>query len=292
MSVSGFAYDENNNVYIGFETGSYKYEEPHMEYPISFKGHKVGASFEWVGRRILEVTGLKDSGDNSFATFEARYMTGDVKYKGYLQEIEMIGGAIHTNYTPIQMNDVPDYYIEGRVTLGQTYNFKDVCEIWPYIGFGYRRLSNKTEKVDAENGYKRVSQYWYIPIGFRLVKGSDGGFKISFISEFDWLIHGEQASQIGNVVEQMFPEVETNYVYNYQRRGWGARFSVKLEAPVTKHAGIFVEPYFRMWKIQNSSWGEGDVHTYEGYYEYWYNIPFKEPFNVTKELGIRAGIYF
>ena len=159
MSVSGFAYNENNSIYIGFETGTYKYEEPHMEHSMSIKGHKVGASLEWIGKKILETSGLKDSGDNSFATFELRYITGDLNYKGYLQHMEE--DPTHTypyiiTYVPFQMNNVPDWYIEGRITLGQTYNFMDIGEFWPYIGFGYRRLENNNEKVDPELGYKMI----------------------------------------------------------------------------------------------------------------------------------------
>ncbi len=289
MSVCAFAYDDNNTVYIGFETGSYKYEEPHMEQTMSLKGRKVCASFEWVGRKILEWTGLSDSSDNSFATFEARYMTGDTDYKGYLQRLEVVGGEMHINYIPFQMNNVPDYYVEGRITVGQSYNFMDVGEIWPYVGFGYRRLSNDTSKIDSATGYKRVSQYWYIPIGFRLMKESHSGFKISFIGEFDWFIYGEQASRLGPFLP---PELETNYIYNNQRRGWGARFGAKVEVPMSKHFGIFVEPYFRMWKIQNSGGASTEVHQVGNELYWWYNRYIVEPFNVTKELGIKAGFYF
>ncbi|MBO4707421.1 MAG: hypothetical protein J5594_02540 [Elusimicrobiaceae bacterium] len=290
VSVGVFADTKNNSLYIGVEAGSYKYEEPHMDYPISDKGDKIGVSLEWVGRSILEASGLVDSEDNSFATFEARYVTGKTDYKGYVAYFNPEGGIDHAD--PVEVKGVEDWYLEGRITVGQVYNFMDIGEFWPYIGFGYRRLVNNTEKNDSEAGYKRISQYFYVPIGFRLGRNFDSGFKIYLIGEFDWLIHGEQASHIGDLISQMYPGVETNYVYNYQRKGWGARVSVKAEVPITQQTGIFVEPYFRMWKIQNSGLGEGDVNTYDDHYEYWYNIPFIEPFNVTKEVGIKAGFYF
>ncbi len=296
LSLGVFAYDDNNSIYVGFETESYKYEEPHMDHTMSLKGRKIGASLEWIGKRFLESAGLMDEGDRTFATFEARFMTGDTQYNGYLQSIGPDPSGVQpyiVTYTPFQVNNVPDWYLEGRITLGQTYNFMDVGEIWPYIGFGYRRLVNNMEKEDPNAGYKRTSQYYYIPIGFRLKRDFDSGFKISLISEFDLLIHGEQTSHLGDIIAQMYPGVETNNVYNYQRRGWGARFSLKVEVPVSARTGLFVEPYFRMWKIQNSGLGESDViYMGGGVYMYWYNMPFIEPFNVTKELGIKAGFYF
>lgn len=296
LSLSSFAYNDNNSIYIGFETESYSYKEPHMDHSMSLKGHKVGASIEWIGKRFLESAGLMDEGDRTFATFEARFMTGDTQYNGYLQSIGPDPSGVQpyiVTYTPFQVNNVPDWYLEGRVTLGRAYDFMDIGEIWPYIGFGYRRLVNNMEKVDPDSGYKRISQYYYIPIGFSLRRDFDSGFKISLTSEFDWLIHGEQASHLGDIIAQMYPGVETNYVYNNQRKGWGARFSLKVDVPVSQRTGIFVEPYFRMWKIQNSGLGESDaIHLSGGGYMYWYNMPFIEPFNVTRELGIKAGIYF
>ena len=268
VSLSVFAYSENNKVYFGIEGGTYSYREPHMDLPISLKGNKIGASIEWVGRHILESNGWSDSQDKSFATFELRYMTGKVDYNGYLWSGE-----------PHKSKGEEDWYIESRMTLGQTYQFMDVGEIWPYFGFGFRYLVNNGEKVDP-SAYKRISKYCYIPIGFRLIKDSESGIKLALITEFDWLIFGEQKSRLFT---------DGSYVTNDQKKGWGARISLKAEFPTTKKVGIFVEPYFRMWKIQNSDWYY--VYVWDGYG--WQEIPFgREPFNVTKEFGIKAGIYF
>ena len=168
----------------------------------------------------------------------------------------------------------------------------DVVDFCPYLGFGYRYLVNDGSKVD-EAAYKRVSQYYYMPIGTKISKSFSSGFSITLTGEFDWLIAGEQSSRIGDLIYQMSGgEVETDYVHNYQRKGWGARFGLKVDIPITKKIGLFVEPYYRMWKIQNSGWGESDTTHSGSTYWYWYDLPFTEPFNTTRERGIRAGIYF
>ena len=55
--------------------------------------------------------------------------------------------------------------------------------------------------------------------------------------------------------------------------------------------GVFIEPFWRYWKIQNSAkaWydlvdEDGNPTGYGGY--------IIEPFNITREYGIRTGITF
>lgn len=276
VSLGVFAYNENNKVYLGIESGTYKYREPHLDYPISDKGDKLGVSVEWVGRHILAASGLSDESDKSFATFELRYITGKVDYTGFLMD-----------GTPHVTKGEKDWYIEGRITLGEVYDLGGNFEIWPYLGFGYRYLVNDGSKVDPA-AYKRISKYMYVPIGAKLSKSFSNGVSFTLTGEFDWFLSGEQASALGHLI----PEIESRYIYNSQNRGVGCRFGLKAEVPLSKKLGFFVEPYYRFWKIQNSELGTSDVHV-SGNTQWWYyNIPLYEPFNTTREAGIRAGIYF
>ena len=272
ISLSVFASDANR-IYIGIEGGTYSYREPHMDYPIQDSGNKIGASLEWVGRSILEQTGLMEEDDKSFATFEFRYITGKVDYDGFLMD-----------GTPYKVDGEDDYYFEGRITFGETYNLGKNFELWPYLGFGYRYLVNDGTNV-SDAAYRRISSYWYIPVGAKIKKDFSDKFSLTLTGEFDWFQGGEQASDLLGALD--------GYIYNYQSEGWGIRFGLKAEVQMTKKIGVFMEPYYRMWKIQESQLGRtenlpnGGMTGAPGIV-----VGGLEPFNVTKEAGVRAGIYF
>lgn len=271
ISVSAFA-SEANRIYLGFEGETYSYREPYMDGPMHLTARKIGASFEWVGRSILAATGLKESDDNSFATFEVRYLNGKTDYDGFTW-----GG------TPVTSNGWKDWYAEGRITLGQTYDVGNQFEFWPYMGFGYRYLLNDGSSVDT-GSYKRISQYWYMPIGVKVKKGVNANFSLTLTGEFDWLLAGKQATDLG----ALYPALNSDYIYNFQPEGWGLRFGLKAEIQMSESIGFFLEPYYRFWKIQNSNLGE----TEQSGGIYYTGVPMIEPFNITKEAGIRAGFYF
>lgn len=274
ISLSAFAYNDANRIYLGVEGGTYVYREPHMEYPIKISGNKIGASLEWVGRSILAQSGLKEDDDNSFATFEFRYITGKTDYDGFLMD-----------GTPAKSSGEQDYYWEARLTFGGTYDLGGQFELWPYLGLGYRYLVNDGTNVDPEHSYRRVSKYVYMPIGAKFSKTFQSGIILTLSGEFDWFLAGEQESKLLTILD--------GNIYNQQQEGWGLRFGLKAEVPVTQKIGVFVEPYYRMWKIQTSQMGESETYfdPSDGHYYY---IPVNgvEPFNITKEAGIRAGIYF
>ena len=271
LCVSVFAQEKKNTYYLAFEGGSYSYREPHMEYPISDKGNKIGGSFEWVGRSVL--SGDINPEDPSFATLELRYMTGDVKYTGWISN--MITGDV----TPVSQEGGEDYYIEARLTLGRTYDLTDTWTLWPYLGIAYRRLYNN---FNEEGFYKRISNYGYMPFGLKLSADMTDGWKIFLNAEFDWLLYGKQKSGI-------FEEEGYGYIENQQKQGYGLRGSVKLEKAITKSLGVFIEPYYRMWKIQNSEIKSVLVEVPGSGIGV---MSFVEPFNITKEAGIKVGIVF
>ena len=277
VAASAFA-SEANRIYLGIEAGDYSYREPHMQYPIHDYGTKIGASLEWVGRSILAQSGLVEEGDNSFATFEFRYITGKVDYDGYL----MSG-------TPYKVDGEDDYYFEGRLTFGATYDIGNKFELWPYLGFGYRYLVNDGTNV-SDAAYRRISKYWYIPVGAKIRKEVTEKFSLTLTGEFDWFQGGEQASDLIPAAAALGLD---SYVYNYQSEGWGIRFGLKAETAVNQNFGIFLEPYYRMWKIQNSNSGVTESLPNSGMSGA-PGIPVGgiEPFNITREAGIRAGFYF
>jgi len=232
---------------IAYEGEGYSYREPHMEYPISLKGYHQGASVKYT------MTGSGGSA-NGVGIFEGRFLTGKTDYDGYLM-----------NGTPSTADDITDWYFELRGLYGYKFGSGSV-NFTPYIGFGYRFLSNNMDEDDT--GYRRESTYYYMPIGASLAAGSGNGFSVTFTGEFDWLVYGNQYSGLAGGVN------------NLQDKGFGLRGGIKLTAG-SEGFSVFVEPFYRFWKIQNSD--VVMVNSTQG---------LLEPFNISREYGIKAGIAF
>lgn len=232
---------------IAYEGEGYSYREPHMEYPISLKGYHHGASIKY--------TTFGNGGTaRGVGIFEGRFLMGKTDYDGYLM-----------NGTPSTANGITDWYFELRGLYG--YNFgSETTQFTPYIGFGYRFLSNNMDKDDS--GYRRESTYYYIPIGASLKTGADNGFSATFTGEFDWLVYGNQYSGLSGGVN------------NLQSKGLGARGGIKLAAG-SEDFRVFIEPFYRFWKIQNSD--VVMINSSEG---------LLEPFNISREYGVKVGFEF
>ena len=267
--------DKKHNFELAYEYSDYGYREPHMEYPIHNTATKQGFSVMYM-RQSLKSADV-DADDPTFGSLEFRYMNGDADYDGYLQD-----------GTPFKTTGDKDYYMEAALKLGQYYRLgSDVVRVWPYMGIGWRSLRNGEDGLKDYGGvvgysYQRTSTYIYVPLGLNLTfeMGSSSRFTVN--GQFDWLIPGNQNSHVDDTWN-------VGSVSNKQDKGFGLRVSGKLETDLGG-IGIFVEPFYRYWKIQNS-----DKVTY---YEYdpgtsaWYEGQMWEPFNITREYGIRAGITF
>jgi len=237
-----FAYqDAGKKLEIALEGEGYSYREPHMDLPISLKGYHVGASVTYTQRGVY-------GGSNSFGVLEGRFLTGKTDYDGYLM-----------NGTPSTADDITNWYIELRGLYGL--EFGRVVRVAPYLGIGYRFLSNNMDE-DA-SGYRRESTYYYMPIGANIQVGSADNLLLTLNGEFDWMFYGNQYSGIAYGIN------------NTQDKGFGLRGGIKLEKNFG-NMGLFVEPFYRFWKIQNS-----DVVS--GLYE---------PFNISREYGAKVGISF
>ena len=270
-----FAAQKKHQLEIAYESSDYGYREPHMEYPIHITSKKQGVSVVYTCNGVFSSFNPLEE-DHSFASIEFRYMDGKADYDGYLMD-----------GTEFKTYDEKDYYMEAALKIGRSYQLANPLELRPYIGIGWRSLRNGEDGYQDYGGvtgyaYQRTSTYVYIPLGGSLVWHAGDVFSLSLNGQFDWLIHGNQSSHTGD----MF--INADSVSNKQDKGYGVRASVKAEVDMGPF-GIFVEPFWRYWKIQNSQkvWYEGmDIYgnPYEGY--------IVEPFNITREYGIRAGITF
>lgn len=272
ICLPGWAQDKKHNLEIAYEHSDYTYKEPHMEYPIKLSGKKNGVSVQYLQRSVLTSGDVSDS-DRSFAMLNFRYMNGDVDYDGWLQWTD---GSV----TPSSASNLKDYYFEASLKVGAVYRLADPLDIWPYLGLGWRQLRNHMEQ-SGEGGYLRTSTYIYLPIGTNLRYKTSEKVSFTLNGQFDILLHGNQYSRMTDT--SMFLDDSSNH----QSQGYGIRASVRGDVNMGK-IGLFVEPFWRYWHIQNSD-------------EEWFYIggdpsnpglSLVEPFNTTQEWGIRAGITF
>lgn len=257
---------------VAVEFSDYGYKEPHMKGPIRNYGKMKGVSAKYTSWDLFG--SYFSNMEDTFITLEGIYMSGKVDYDGWLQNSygDIVGKA--------KSEDINDWYVDARFLAGQRYHFSDSWYADPYIGIAYRYLRDEGQKK-SEYAYLRESNYLYMPIGFNLGWQVGGGFNLTLNSEFDVLLKGRQQSGPTKAGEaQGFGDT-----IHDQSQGWGVRFSLKVEQEIGQVA-IFAEPFFRYWKIQNSDIG---FSVSEQLMQYQASI---EPFNITREYGIKAGIRF
>lgn len=231
---------------LAYEASDYTYREPAMKYPISLKGRLQGGSLRYETR-------MRDS--SMFAALEARFMGGSTDYDGYLMD-----------GTKYYMYDLGDYYYEGRLRIGQVYDFTEEMQLWLGSGIGYRYLKDHADKDPS--GYLRESTYIYLPVTASLRYNADW-FSVALNGEFDCLIFGHQMSHLP--YDYPFDDIR-----NDQHKGFGVRAGLKMQVNVSPRVGVFAEPFYRYWQIAESEMTYG----------------FVEPYNTTEEYGVRVGLTF
>lgn len=225
-----------NGYSVEGQLSSYRYEEPDL---MDLKGIRGS-----VAARVTH-----DASNAVFTAGEAKISYGRLDYS-----------SVGTG----KMNDVPDHYYELRALVGKRFHAGGVP--WsPYFGFGWRHLVNNMEDMTTTTGhfgYKRVSDYYYLPIGieWRLPLGNSRYLESS--AEYDLLLRGTQKSYLPG---------ET--IKNTQNRGHGIR--------ATSMYGMgqwAFGPYVNYWKIAESTVEFGP---------FFCSLGCVEPKNETLEAGLR-----
>lgn len=264
--VSAHAQDKRDTFEIAAETSAYTYKEPHLAHPMKLTGAKYGVSAVYT-RRSVRSPYVTDE-DPTFASLEVRYLSGNVDYDGWK-------GDIWGNGETFKANHLRDYYFEAALKAGWKFQPTHPLSLSPYLGVGGRYLRNHLEE-SGEGGYLRTSTYIYMPLGLTAAYRVTDRFTLALNGQFDWLLSGRQ-----------FSDDSSGGVYNDQDKGYGVRVSARAQAELS-NMGVFVEPFWRYWQIQNSQpqyfriWSGGA----------WYWVEEREPYNKTQEWGIRAGITF
>lgn len=234
---------------IGLSLSSYEYQEPGI---MSLKGVKMGVDLHAV--RVAEDRG------NLIFRGDLRYAFGSVDY-----DSNGTGSA----------SGEPDWYIEGRALFGKDWEINNAV-LSPYTGLGYRYLFNDGRGITStgHGGYRRESNYVYLPVGIIHHRALTGLARLESTLEYDFLLAGKQVSRLSDVPGY-------SDVTNNQSSGYGLRLSVTYQKD--KWA---IGPYAYYWNI-----GESDVVP-----EIYNGVPtgsgLVEPNNNTIEFGLMASQQF
>jgi hypothetical protein len=211
----------------------------------------VTASYTGVGRAIM-------------GKVDGTLSHGSVDYVGSYQD-----------GTPLTISNIKDTMFEVRGVIGTT-DFVYVTSYYlPYIGLGYRYLYDGADV--APGGYRRESNYLYIPLGIEGVPATRGAWSFGFTLEYDLFLRGTQCSHLSDA-DPGFNDVE-----NEQSSGYGYRASLRFLRSGTHD--IIIEPFYKYWNIDES---DAELLTFYGT-PYAYVV---EPENNSKELGIRVIMRF
>jgi hypothetical protein len=239
------------NNYIGLSLSSYKYQEPGI---MSSKGVKLGLDLH--STDILQ--------NDYFIRGDLRYAFGFVDY--------------HSNGTGSASGE-PDWYIEARVLAGKDWPIKNSV-FSPYTGLGYRYLFNDARGINCVGsacyfGYRRESNYFYLPAGFVHHMTLNGQSKLAYTLEYDRLLAGKQISRLSDGGQGHSDAT------NNQRSGYGLKLSVMYQKD-----DWAIGPYAHYWNI-----GQSDIVP-----EIKNGIPtgygLAEPANNTVEFGLKASQQF
>lgn len=230
---------------IGLSLSSYQYQEPGI---MSSKGRKMG----------LDLRTTKVLQNDQIIRGDLRYAFGSVDYNGS-------GSA----------SGQQDWYIEARGLVGKDWMTNDAV-FSPYAGLGYRYLFNDARGFTSTGatGYRRESNYFYLPIGIIHRGALNDQARLVSTLEYSRLLIGKQTSRLSDT------GLGYGNVTNHQSKGYGLKLSVIFEK-----GNWAIGPYVHYWNIGKSD----TVILYQN------GIPAGigwEPKNNTVEFGLKAGQQF
>ncbi len=266
---------------MGLEYYLYKYKETVQGRGfMDYQGHFKGIFASMVYRPLTLDSYWSEFMDH--LVLDARLAWADLNYHGGMADMDgnFLGG--------FNMNDVPQVVTELRALAAKDFVYS-IATFTPYLGLGYRFLKDDPTKTKStftfegtdylvDGSYKRISQYYYLPIGLDVTKDFPNKWKIGLNTEFDYLIYGTQRSYISSPLGT--PTI------NPQWHGYGLRASMRLARDYEKY-GLTFEPFIRYWNIEDSDFTPVE-DCLPG--ELCHGI--LEPSNTTREIGAKIGMTF
>jgi hypothetical protein len=232
---------------IGLSVSAYQYQEPGI---MSLTGAKIGLD--------LHITKVLQN--DRFIRGDLRYAFGTVDY--------------NSNYTGSASGE-PDMYFEMRGLFGKDWVVREAV-LSAYTGLGYRYLFNDGRGVTntGYGGYRRESNYIYLPVGVIHHRALTGQASLQSTLEYDQLLSGTQISSLSDVPGY-------SDATNSQSSGYGLKLSILYRKNIWA-----VGPYLDYWNI-----AESDVVA-----EIKNGVPtgygLVEPKNNTVEIGLMVSQQF
>lgn len=227
---------------IGLMANSYRYEEPRL---MTISGDKLGA-------RI------------SYTRVDASSRSGKLELIAAYGKLQYVGLGV--------INDVPDLSYDARMLIGRDFGVAPNLTLTPFSGLGYRYLFNDLRGKSSTGavGYRRESNYLYLPLGLSGRHTLDTSWTLDANIEFDFLLRGHQLSKLSDTGTGL-----TDF-RNDQRRGNAWRASLMIEK-----SGVSIGPWVTYWKIPDSS----PTYLANG-------SKAVEPKNTTTEVGLEVRVRY
>lgn len=252
---------EKHEMELGTEFYLYSYKEP--VFNLEIKGPQYGIWGAYIYHPGEEDALYSDL--VNMYKLDARFAFGDVDYSS-----DPSG----------ELKDEGNHVFEIRGVAGYDHPFSERFLVTGYAGLGFRYLNNDSggkQSTTGAYGYKRVSNYFYAPVGIEVLNQITPYWKAVSHIEWDGFMWGEQTSYLSDVNDG-YPNLE-----NDQKHGYGIRGAVRIarEGP---DMDLFFEPFFRYWRIRDSevATAVGNVYVVTGL----------EPDNNTTEYGIKFGLKY
>lgn len=164
--------------------------------------------------------------------FEGGVAAGEVDYDGALMD-----------GTPYTVSGNDDIMVNARALWGPMWQTTDRATQL-YLGLGYRYLFDDSSHDPA--GYRRHSNYFYVPLGARRDKRLGDNWILGLTGEVDILLAGYQISEF----PENPPEDNSN-VENWQWPGVGLRGVAELRCK-TEWLDLSVAPFVQYWWVDDS----------------------------------------
>ena len=242
-----------SNLKIGFDTRYIDYEEDNFMEEDGWM-YGIFGSYTYHGNNQL-----------MFET-SLNYVFGEIDYDGQTQ-----------SGTPVTA-DTDDWIFEWRGLIGKDYRFKDSSVITAFMGVGYRYWN---DDIDVSGAYEREIQYWYLPIGVKVVSTLVGNWTWGMSVEYDLFLGGEAKSHYSDI-HPAYNDPENDQDFG---DGYGVALSLQFSRKLSDNYGVSIDPYIRYWDID-----ESDTSMLTAY-----GIPIGyiiEPENETTIYGMRLNITF
>jgi hypothetical protein len=247
--AEGASLKKSNGNEFELSVSSYRYEEPSLG--MSNMGDKFGVNH----------LGTKALNGDWFIKDDVRFAHGSVDYAG-------------SGFQP----STPDLYLDARGMVGRDIQMGNSM-FSPFTGIGYRFLYNDLRGFSSTGalGYRRESNYLYIPIGLTHRYVLDDSAVLATTFEFDKFLTGKQLTRLSDLSGYSGYSGVTDVV-NRQSGGFGFRADMLYEM-----SDWAFGPFIHIWHIDKSDTAlrlmlcDGTVR--------WCALT--EPQNRTAEFGMR-----